>query len=198
MKRRSFLKNAAAGVAAGTLAAPAIAQSQPTINWRMAASWPKSLDTLYGGAELISKRVGQDDRRQVQHQGVRGRRDRRRPAGDGCGAERHRGVRPYRRVLLLRQGPDLRVRHEHPVRPQFAAAIRLVHPRRRPRAHARVLQGIQHRQLHRRLHGLPDGRLVPQAGQVRGRSEGLEVPHRRDGRHGARQARRGAAADRGR
>src|SRR5438270_10149667 len=59
MQRRSFLKKAAAGVAAGTLAAPAIAQSQPTINWRMAASWPKSLDTLYGGAELICKRVGE-------------------------------------------------------------------------------------------------------------------------------------------
>src|SRR5512138_506752 len=59
MTRRTFLKKAAAGVAAGTLAAPAIAQSQPTINWRMAASWPKSLDTLYGGAELVSKRVAQ-------------------------------------------------------------------------------------------------------------------------------------------
>ena len=56
MQRRSFLTKAAAGVAAGTLAAPAIAQSQATINWRMAASWPKSLDTLYGGAELICKR----------------------------------------------------------------------------------------------------------------------------------------------
>src|SRR3954462_3226959 len=59
MTRRTFLKNAAAGVAAGTLAAPAIAQSQPTVNWRLAASWPKSLDTLYGGAELVSKRVAQ-------------------------------------------------------------------------------------------------------------------------------------------
>src|SRR3954466_192405 len=59
MKRRSFLKQAAAGVAVGAIAAPAIAQSQPTINWRMAASWPKSLDTLYGGAELIGKRVSE-------------------------------------------------------------------------------------------------------------------------------------------
>jgi len=59
MKRRSFLKTAAAGVAASTVAAPAIAQSQPTINWRMAASWPKSLDTLYGGAEYVSKRVAE-------------------------------------------------------------------------------------------------------------------------------------------
>jgi TRAP-type mannitol/chloroaromatic compound transport system substrate-binding protein len=59
MKRRSFLKQAAAGVAATTLAAPAIAQSQPAVQWRLAASWPKSLDTLYGGAELIARRVSE-------------------------------------------------------------------------------------------------------------------------------------------
>ena len=59
MERRSFLKKAAVGVAAGAVAAPAIAQSQPSIQWRLAASWPKSLDTLYGGAELVAKRVGE-------------------------------------------------------------------------------------------------------------------------------------------
>src|SRR4051794_34781250 len=61
MERRSFLKKATAGFAgaAATVAAPAIAQSQPTITWRMATSWPKSLDTLYGGAELVAKRVGE-------------------------------------------------------------------------------------------------------------------------------------------
>ena len=59
MKRRAFLKTAAAGVAASTVAAPAIAQSQPAITWRMAASWPKSLDTLFGGAELVAKRVSE-------------------------------------------------------------------------------------------------------------------------------------------
>jgi TRAP-type mannitol/chloroaromatic compound transport system substrate-binding protein len=59
MKRRAFLKRAAAGVAAGAVAAPAIAQSQPAIQWRLAASWPKSLDTLFGGAELIAKRVAE-------------------------------------------------------------------------------------------------------------------------------------------
>jgi TRAP-type mannitol/chloroaromatic compound transport system substrate-binding protein len=57
MQRRSFLKRAAAGVAATTVAAPAIAQSQPTIQWRMALSWPKSLDALYGGMEFLAKRV---------------------------------------------------------------------------------------------------------------------------------------------
>jgi hypothetical protein len=40
MQRRSFLKQAAAGVAAGAVAAPGIAQSQPNIQWRLAASWP--------------------------------------------------------------------------------------------------------------------------------------------------------------
>src|SRR5215217_2871791 len=59
MQRRSFLKKAAAGVAAGAVAAPAIAQSQPTVTWRMATSWPKSLDTLFGGAELVARRVGE-------------------------------------------------------------------------------------------------------------------------------------------
>src|SRR5436190_19333909 len=61
MKRREFLKSAGIGTAAGAalLAAEAGAQSGglPAVNWRMAASWPKSLDTLYGGADLISKRV---------------------------------------------------------------------------------------------------------------------------------------------
>ena len=62
MKRREFLKQAGLGVAAGSaaaVAAPAIAQSQPTITWRMTASWPKSLDTLFGGAEFIGKRVAE-------------------------------------------------------------------------------------------------------------------------------------------
>jgi TRAP-type mannitol/chloroaromatic compound transport system substrate-binding protein len=61
MKRRSFLKKATAGLAVGSVAAPALAQTAglPNINWRMAASWPKSLDTLYGGAEHICNRVSE-------------------------------------------------------------------------------------------------------------------------------------------
>jgi TRAP-type mannitol/chloroaromatic compound transport system substrate-binding protein len=57
MKRRAFLKNAGVGLAVGAVAAPAIAQSQPEIKWRLASSFPKSLDTIFGGAEVISKRV---------------------------------------------------------------------------------------------------------------------------------------------
>jgi TRAP-type mannitol/chloroaromatic compound transport system substrate-binding protein len=59
MERRSFLKKAAAGVAASAVAAPAIAQSNPKIQWRLAASWPKSLDTLFGGADLVARRVAE-------------------------------------------------------------------------------------------------------------------------------------------
>ena len=58
MKRREFLKSAGAGLAASTaVAAPAIAQSMPEAKWRMATSWPKSLDTLYGGCEYFARRV---------------------------------------------------------------------------------------------------------------------------------------------
>jgi TRAP-type mannitol/chloroaromatic compound transport system substrate-binding protein len=57
MKRRLFLKAAGVGAAASTLAAPAIAQSAPEIRWRLASSFPKSLDTIYGASEVAAKRV---------------------------------------------------------------------------------------------------------------------------------------------
>jgi len=57
MKRRLFLKAAGIGAAATTIAAPAIAQSMPEIRWRCASSFPKSLDTIYGAAEIAAKRV---------------------------------------------------------------------------------------------------------------------------------------------
>ena len=54
MERRSFIKKATVGASVGALAAPALAQTQPTINWRLASSFPKSLDTIYGAAETRS------------------------------------------------------------------------------------------------------------------------------------------------
>lgn len=67
MKRREFL---AAGTAASAtmLAAPAIAQSSPKINWRLASAFPSSLDTLYGTAKYISERVAEatDNEFQIQ------------------------------------------------------------------------------------------------------------------------------------
>ena len=68
MKRRDFLKVTGVGLAASTVAAPAIAQSMPEVKWRLTASWPKSLDTLYGGCEYFCKRVAEitDNRFQIQ------------------------------------------------------------------------------------------------------------------------------------
>jgi TRAP-type mannitol/chloroaromatic compound transport system, periplasmic component len=59
MERRSFLKAATMGAAASGIAAPALAAAQPTVQWRMASSFPKSLDTLFGAGELIARRVSE-------------------------------------------------------------------------------------------------------------------------------------------
>src|SRR4029079_12210880 len=67
--RRDFIKVTGIGVAgAATIAAPAIAQSMPEIKWRMTSSWPKSLDTLHGAAEVMAKIVGEatDNKFQIQ------------------------------------------------------------------------------------------------------------------------------------
>src|SRR5437588_2756093 len=69
MKRRDFLKVSAAGAAAtAAVASPAIAQSSPEIKWRMTSSFPKSLDTIYGGGEQVAKYVAEmtDNRFQIQ------------------------------------------------------------------------------------------------------------------------------------
>jgi TRAP-type mannitol/chloroaromatic compound transport system substrate-binding protein len=71
MKRRDFIKVTGlgvAGAAATTIAAPAIAQSMPELKWRMTASWPKALDTIYGGAEQMCKAIAEatDNKFQVQ------------------------------------------------------------------------------------------------------------------------------------
>ena len=59
MRRRSLLAGGGVGLVGAALAAPAIAQSEPEIKWRLASSFPKSLDTLYGGGEYLAKRVAE-------------------------------------------------------------------------------------------------------------------------------------------
>ena len=118
MQRRDFIKVTGIGAAgAATLAAPAIAQSMPEIKWRMTASWPKSLDTLWGAVEVMAKRVAEatDDKFQIRT--FAGRRNRSRPAGARCRAERHRRNGAYRVLLLFRQGPDLCIRLAVPFGP---------------------------------------------------------------------------------
>ncbi|MDX2099264.1 MAG: ABC transporter substrate-binding protein, partial [Leptolyngbyaceae cyanobacterium bins.59] len=70
MKRRNLLGYAATGVgSAAALSAcnkatteesrmsPGATPGQPTIRWRMATSWPKSLDIAFGTAELVCQKV---------------------------------------------------------------------------------------------------------------------------------------------
>jgi TRAP-type mannitol/chloroaromatic compound transport system substrate-binding protein len=68
MKRRQFIQAAGAGLAVGAVAKPAIAQSSPEVRWRLTSAFPKSLDTIFGGAETFSKYVSEatDGKFQVQ------------------------------------------------------------------------------------------------------------------------------------
>ena len=69
MKRREFLQ--AAGVAAAASAAiakPALAQTTPELKWRLTSSFPKSLDTIFGAADVFAKAVAEatDNKFQIQ------------------------------------------------------------------------------------------------------------------------------------
>ena len=68
LRRRDFLGKAAlatagagavaacGGPAAGPDGAPAVV-TKPRLNWRLASSFPRGLDTIYGGAEVLAERV---------------------------------------------------------------------------------------------------------------------------------------------
>jgi TRAP-type mannitol/chloroaromatic compound transport system substrate-binding protein len=56
MERRKFLQNAGIAGILATGAAPAV-HAQQAIRWRLASSFPKALDTIYGAAETFSKKV---------------------------------------------------------------------------------------------------------------------------------------------
>ena len=56
MDRRSVLKNAGIAGVLAAAAAPAV-HAQPALRWRIASSFPKSLDTIYGAAEVFAQAV---------------------------------------------------------------------------------------------------------------------------------------------
>jgi len=57
MERRSFIRQTGlAGVLAAGMA-PAVVHAQANIRWRLASSFPRSLDTIFGGAEVFAKKV---------------------------------------------------------------------------------------------------------------------------------------------
>lgn len=59
MERRSFVRSAGLAGALAAAAAPAVVHAQSNIRWRMASSFPKSLDTIFGTAETFSKQVSE-------------------------------------------------------------------------------------------------------------------------------------------
>ncbi|MDG0832242.1 TRAP transporter substrate-binding protein [Roseateles saccharophilus] len=57
MERRSFVRHAGLAGVLATGAAPAVVNAQAQVRWRLASSFPKSLDTLFGAAELMARKV---------------------------------------------------------------------------------------------------------------------------------------------
>ena len=124
MERRKFLKSAGAGLAGRSPhdAAPSrrAGRGPPEVKWRLASSFPKTLDTIYGGAEVDRQARGAATSGKFQIQVFAGgeivpavRRGRR-----ACRTARSSA--PHRAVLFLRQGSDVRVRLRDPVRPERA------------------------------------------------------------------------------
>ena len=59
MERRSFIRNTGiAGVIAAGVA-PAVVHAQAAVRWRLASSFPKSLDTIFGASEVFAKKVSE-------------------------------------------------------------------------------------------------------------------------------------------
>jgi len=59
MQRRSFVHGAGiAGVLAAGVA-PAVVHAQAAVRWRLASSFPKSLDTIFGAADVFAKKLSE-------------------------------------------------------------------------------------------------------------------------------------------
>ena len=59
MERRSFVRSAGIAGVLATGAAPAIVHAQAAIRWRMASSFPKAADIIYGGADVFAKKMSE-------------------------------------------------------------------------------------------------------------------------------------------
>jgi TRAP-type mannitol/chloroaromatic compound transport system substrate-binding protein len=57
MERRSFIRHTGLAGVLAAAAAPAVVHAQANIRWRLASSFPKSLDTIYGAADAFAKAV---------------------------------------------------------------------------------------------------------------------------------------------
>ena len=195
MNRRKLLKAAGAAVVTGAVAAPAIAQSAPTVRWRLATSFPKNLDTLYGACEMFSKAVAElsDQKFLIQVFGpgeiV--------PAFQVFDAVANNTVEMGNSGSYYYIGKDLSFAFGTAV--PFGLNTRQMNAwldlRRRHRSPQRALWQVQRLRFAVRQYHCANGRMVPQGDQDGRRSQGSQVPLRRHGRSGSGQARRRAAAD---
>ena len=165
MKRRQFIASAAAGVAAGAVAKPAIAQSDPDIKWRLTSGFPKSLDTIYGAAELFAKFVSEATEGKFQIQPfaageIVGTFQVADAVGNGTVEMGHTASYYY-----VGKDPTFALGTAAALRPQRPPAECLALSRRRQRPAQRVLRQAQPLRAAGRQYGHPDGRLVPQGDQ---------------------------------
>ena len=201
MQRRRFvtataLGGAALGAAASVLPMPAIAQSMPEIKWRLASSFPKSLPTLFGGAEYFCNKVAAATDNKFQIHAF-------------AGGE----IVPPLQVLDAVQNGTVECGQTAPYYyvgkdPTFGFACTVPFGFNARQQQAWMLQGgglelfneftkdYNVNGLHRRQHRRADGRLVPPGAEIARRHEGAEVPHRRPRGSGDRETGRRAAADR--
>lgn len=61
MQRREFIKKTGLGLATVSAAAmPMLSRAEtPAVKWRLASSFPKTLDTMYGASEMLAKHVAE-------------------------------------------------------------------------------------------------------------------------------------------
>ncbi len=59
MQRRDFLAKSAVGAVTGgaIVGAPAVIGQSPQVRWRLSSAFPKSLDTIYGAAEVFAQQL---------------------------------------------------------------------------------------------------------------------------------------------
>jgi len=68
MERRRFIQAAGVAAASSVVAAPAVVRAAPALKWRLTSSFPKSLDTIFGGSEVFAKYVSEATDGQFQIQ----------------------------------------------------------------------------------------------------------------------------------
>jgi hypothetical protein len=153
--------------------------AQAQVRWRLASSFPKSLDTLFGAADVFAKKLS--DMSGGKFTVSTHAAGELMPAFGVVDGVQNATVECAHTAPYYFFGKDetFALGLRDPVRPQLAPDDGLDVRGQRPQADARVLPRLQHHQLPGRQHRRADGRLVPQGDQDAGRHQGSEDAHRR-------------------